>query len=85
MHESFWLIKFPKLFMLSVFSATSTVFVESKFIWCIELISFGDVILRATHSTDKSYENALFFFCHIMLLNLRSIQELCSLGKRQGS
>ena len=50
--------------MLGVFSAGTTVFGESKFLWSVCLVSFGDVVEMTTFSAFQTDMLSGSFFSH---------------------
>lgn len=54
--------------MFCVFATMSTILHEFEFLWSIEFISLGHVVLIFTHRALQRKKFSLFFFCHARII-----------------
>lgn len=68
-----FLFKLSVFLMKSSFSTPFTKFFDLKFVWCIYLIFFSDVISVIAIATNKKHHLSLSLFCHVEILPITDV------------
>ncbi|OIN91666.1 hypothetical protein AUJ42_01425 [Candidatus Collierbacteria bacterium CG1_02_44_10] len=56
--------------MLGMISTSATVFADSKLLWSVGLVAFGNIVEVTAFSAFKTHVLSWTFFCHVVLIIL---------------